>query len=388
VESHVTFWLAIVFVTINGAVMISWAAAQGFKLKPTALAFFAGAIGNALSGSVTPISGQSSILTVTDRIKDINVRVGALLIAAAVMIPLGMSGAISTIHTWTGPAVMQGMLAGVGIMLVMICFNMTMGNMRTGVLSMITALFTWMVFNPGGIFPNPNALVYVIAVSVGITAFDFAVIQKKRIDILQMAKDNGFVGDMQQNESYKFWTREFWSDFKLIKPKVGLMTLYFAAAFICVNIGTNFAFGSITGGMAYSAHGITQNFDHLTIINSAADIPAALFGGAPIEAIISATALTQWPVLAGILVMVILGIMCLIGVMTKIVKFVPPASLAGFLLVIGLFSTFVPNMTRAMNAGSGEAAVAMCVTAISKNPFLGLIAGVLVRYIGGLFGLV
>jgi len=85
--------------------------------------------------------------------------------------------------------------------------------------------------------------------------------------------------------------------------------------------------------------------------------------------------------------MVVLGILCLVGAVTRIVKFVPATSLAGFLFIIGLFSTFVPNMTRAMAAGSGEASIAMLVTAISKNPFLGLAAGVIVRYVGPLLGI-
>jgi len=389
-----TFWVAVIFVVLNGLTMLAWAAAQGYKLKPTAFAFMVGAVGNLIAGSVTPISGQSSILTVTDRMKDINIRVAALLLAAAVMIPLGATGAISAIYTWAGPAVIRGMLAGVGMMLVMICFNMIKSDMRTGIVSLVAALIAWLMFNTspvagvGGFFPTPNALVWVIAISVGIAAFDFAVIRKQRINILEMAKANGFVGDMEQNENGKFWTKEFWSDFKLIKPKFGLATIYFALAFICVNIGTNFAFGSITGGMAMSRHGIGQNFDHLTIINSLADLPAVIFGGAPIEAIISATALTNWPVLAGVMVMVILGVLCFVGAVTRLVKYVPAASLAGFLFIIGLFSTFIPNMNLAMAAGSGQAGVAMLVTAISKNPFLGLAAGVGVRYIGHMFGVV
>jgi len=85
-----------------------------------------------------------------------------------------------------------------------------------------------------------------------------------------------------------------------------------------LNIGTNIAFGNITAGFA----GTTQNMDHLTVINSLADIPSVLFG-------------------------------------------------------------------RAFGTGyTAQASVAMALTALTKNPFIGLVGGILVRYIGLHFGLV
>ena len=51
--------------------------------------------------------------------------------------------------------------------------------------------------------------------------------------------------------------------------------------------------------------GVTPNFDAITVINSIADIPSVLFGGMPLEIIISGTCATHWPLLAGILMMVL-----------------------------------------------------------------------------------
>ncbi|MCL1845559.1 MAG: xanthine/uracil permease [Defluviitaleaceae bacterium] len=400
------FGVAIVFVALNGLTMLAWAAAQGYKMKPTAFAFLIGAVGNLLTGSVTPISGQSSILTVSHHIKNVNERIAALLIAVIVMVPLGLTGSVTRIADWAGQPVLWGMMAGVGLMVAGISIDMFRQSMRTASISFVSALVTHVIF-----LGNPHALVYVIAVSVSLATIDFVFLQKdpetgtrgRRIDLLKMARDAGYTGDMEQNENPRFWTKEYWADFKMIKPKIGFGAIYFALAFITLNIGTNIAFGNITAGMGprdeYGQLLNPQNMDHLTVINSIADIPSVIFGGAPVGAIISATANTEWPVMAGVIMMLLCMILLLLGLMTKAVKYVPVQAIAGFLFIIGFFSTFVPNLRNvfflAQPAGGGlreftsleivQSATAMAVTALTKNPFLGLVAGVAVRYVGGSF---
>ncbi|HML45365.1 MAG TPA: xanthine/uracil permease, partial [Clostridia bacterium] len=63
-------------------------------------------------------------------------------------------------------------------------------------------------------------------------------------------------------------------------------------------------------------------------------------------------------------------------------------SISGFLLVIGFVLTFAPNLsavTGSEHPMSGY--IALGVTAWSKNPFLGMVAGVAVRYLGAYIGL-
>ncbi|MCL2406119.1 MAG: xanthine/uracil permease [Defluviitaleaceae bacterium] len=401
-----TLVIAVVFVAINGLTMLAWAAAQGYKMKPTAFAFFVGAIGNLLTGSVTPISGQSSILTVSHFMKNVNERVAALLLAVLVMVPLGLTGSVTRIADFAGQPVLWGMMAGVGLMVMGISFDMLKQAKRTGIISLSSALVTYVAFViAAGSGPrNPHALVYVIAVSVTLATIDFAFIQKdpvtgkrgRRVDLLKMAKDSGYEGDMEQNENPKFWTKEYWAEFKIMKPKLTIKAIYFALAFICLNIGTNIAFGNITAGFAPPE--ITQNMDHLTVINSLADIPSVIFGGAPVGAIISATAAAPWPVMAGILMMLLCAILLLLGLMTKAVKYVPVQAIAGFLFVIGFFSTFIPQLRLVFFAPPAgvlrdyatsmdmvQAATALALTSLTKNPFIGLVGGILVYYIGNIF---
>jgi len=395
-----TLVLAVVFVAINGLTMLAWAAQMGYKMKPTAFAFFVASIGNALSGNVVPFSGQSSILTVSNFVKNTNERVAALLIAVVVMVVAGAAGWVSAIADWAGPPVILGMMAGVGLMVAQISVDMLKQDKRTGIISFTTALLTWWLT-----VGNPNQLVWVIAVSVTAATVDFLLLQKdkdgkrgRRVDILNLAKQNGFTGDMDEDvQENRPWKKEYWNGFKMSTPKFGLLAVYYSLAFICINIGTNIAFGNITAGFA----GVPAPIDTLTVINSLADIPAILFGGMPIEAIISATAQSPWPVLAGVLMMALLGFLCLFGLINKLVKYVPAQSLAGFLFIIGFFSTFRPNLVNAFNtalvseevtatlhaSNTSQAVAAVAITAITKNPFLGLAAGVIVRYIGAAIGI-
>jgi len=385
------FGMAVVFVALNGLTMLAWAAAQGYKMKPTAFAFLVGAIGNLVSGSVTPVSGQSSILTVSHFMKNVNERVAALLIAVVAMFILGITGSVTTIRNWAGDPVIFGMMAGVGLMVAGISIDMFRQNKRTATISFVSAIAAWVFF-----LGNPNALVYVIAISVTLSTIDYALIQGKRVDLLQMAKDAGYEGDMEQNENPKFWTKEYWADFKIIKPKFTFGAIYFSLAFITLTIGTNIAFGSITAGMGprcecCEALMYPQDMDHLTVINSLADIPSVIFGGAPVGAIISATTNTAWPVVAGVVMMLLCMVLLMLGLMTKAVKYVPVQAIAGFLFIIGFFSTFVPQLRSVFlingsdpsNQDIVQAAAAMSITALTKNPFLGLAAGIIIRYLGG-----
>ncbi|MDR0500052.1 MAG: hypothetical protein LBG97_02235, partial [Coriobacteriales bacterium] len=96
--------LAVVFVVINGVTQMYMAKGFGYKLKPTGFAYLIGVAGNLFSGSVVPISGQAETLTLSGLIKDMRVRVAALLIAAAIGITLGLTGTLSRIVDFAGPA--------------------------------------------------------------------------------------------------------------------------------------------------------------------------------------------------------------------------------------------------------------------------------------------
>jgi AGZA family xanthine/uracil permease-like MFS transporter len=378
------FSLAVIFVIINGIPQLYLAKNLGMKLKPTAFGYFIGAIGNLFTGSVTPISAQAETISMAGLIKNQNQRVFALLLAAIVGIILGASGLIGKVAVFAGDSVLSGMMAGVGLILTLVVVNFIKTDKRTSLVSLVFGLLTYAVcLNSGVGFLNGNALVLTIAVSMFASIIDFALIQKRRISFAELP------AEVQESDNFKFWTKDFWKDFKLVKPAFTASAILGGLGIICLNIGSNLTFGGITSGIA----GTTQNFNVLTFINSLADIPSILFGGAPIEAIISGTAASPWPVVAGIVMMALCGVLLITGILGRLGKYIPAESIAGFLAVIGFKLTLVLNLgligVLAKNPTDASAGVvAFGITALTKNPFLGLVAGILVNITKGLFGLV
>ena len=257
------------------------------------------------------------------------------------------------------------MMAGVGLILCTTSTSMFKTDWRTCLISLIIAI---------GVYMLTKDVVYTIAASVLLSIIDFTLIRKKRVEIV----------DTESSE-WRFWKREYWQDFKLVKPRFSAWTILGALSLVCLNIGSNISFGTISANMA----NVTPNFDAITVINSMADIPSVMFGGMPLEIIISGTCATNWPLLAGVLMMTISGILLLCGVMNKLSKWVPSESICGFLFVIGFSLTLVPNLMSVANSENPiEGVVAAAVTMITKNAFLGILAGILTKFSMTLWGLI
>ncbi len=108
------FMLAVVAVIINGVPQLLYAQARGFAIKPAGFAYLIGAFGNMLTGSVTPISSQAETITVASVKKDLRNNISAILLAALLMAVLGLFGGVTMISDFAGPAVVSGMMSGVG----------------------------------------------------------------------------------------------------------------------------------------------------------------------------------------------------------------------------------------------------------------------------------
>jgi AGZA family xanthine/uracil permease-like MFS transporter len=350
-----------------------YAQSLGYKLKPTGFAYMIGAIGNLTTGNIVPISAQAETLTMSGLIKDLQNRVGALMLASVIGIILGLTGLISRFVDFAGNITIYGMMAGVGLILAEVSIKLSNQEKRTGIISIITAVVIWMI---------SRDVVYTIAGSVLLSTIDYCLLQKRRVDLAQIAISSQIEPETTE---WRFWKKNYWVDFKLIKPKFNFAVIYGALGFICLNIGSNISFGNITSGIA----GVEPRLDTLTVINSLADIPSVMFGGMPIEAIISGTAGSPFPLYAGILMMIISAVLILTGLMTKIGKFVPAQSIAGFLLIIGFALTLVPNMLLVSYSDTpAEGVIAASITILTKNAFLGILAGIIYKTLGSLLWII
>lgn len=347
--------LAAIGVVLNGIPQGLLALSMGFASVPTALGFGVGVIGCLLLGSVAPISFQAETIVLAGTMgKNMRERLSMVFFAGVTMAALGACGLLTAIVNFAGETVLNAMMAGVGLVLTKLALGMMKENKLVGITSVVTAVLVYF-------FLGQN-LVYTIVISLVVSS---AAAKLAGQDI------GGGVG-----------TAEKMGRLKLEKPIFNLSVLRGALALACLTVGANIAFGSITGGIA----GTSQNVDHLTIYSGLADAVSALFGGAPVEAIISATAGAPHPVTAGVLMMGIMAVILFCGLLPKIGKYVPSQSIAGFLLILGAVVT-VPGNAAAAFAGTGAgdtivAGVTMGVTAFT-DPFFGMLAGTALKLLFG-----
>ncbi|NLM11105.1 MAG: xanthine/uracil permease [Clostridiaceae bacterium] len=372
------FILAVAAVIINGVPQLLYAQARGFALKPAGFAYLIGGLGNLFTGSVTPISAQAETITVASVRKNLRDNVSSILLAALFIIIIGIFGGVNKISDFAGVAIISGMMSGVGLILAGVSLDMFSQDRRTSLVSIVTAIAAYAVF-----YNSPNKVVWTIFFSVALSTADFLFLQKRRVDMAASVEEGREYFKM--SSEWRFWKKEYWKDFKPVRPRINAAVILGALSLVMLNIGANISFGGITASIA----GTTQNFDHLSIINSLADFPSALFGGPPIEAIISGTAGAPWPVACGIAFMFAMGILILTGLIDRLGKYLPSQSIAGFLLVIGFALTFAPNLSVVASSDDPMSGyIALGVTAWSKNPFIGMVVGILVRYFGSYVGLV
>ena len=382
----IPFVLGVIFVSVNGLTQLVFAQTQGFKLKPASIGLIIAAIFSGLLGLVTPITGQSAMIALAGKTDEKDQRVAALLLSSALMAILGLTGAISAAVEFAGPAIMAGMMAGVGLMLTSVgtdfITDKQKGNLEVGAVSLVSAFAIYFFF-----FGNPNVLVYTVAGSVFLSTAYYLIFQHKKLEV-------GLDVPEGETENGKFWTKEYWQtdDWKIVKPKFTCRAILAALALICLGVGITTSFGAINAGMAGMAAGldapIYQNFDHLTLVSGIAGFASELFGGMPLETIISGTASAPWPVLGNVAVLVILALLLILGIVTKIAKYMPTQSIAGFLVIIGIFSTFLPQLRNPGFASDiPVAGVTMAVTKLTSNPFIGVLAGLATRAVGHLIGL-
>ncbi len=345
--------LAALGVVMNGIPQGLLALSYGFASIPTGVGFVIGAVACMALGSVVPISFQAETIALAGTLgKDIRERLSMILYAGLMMVALGLTGTLNFIVNLAGDTVINAMMAGVGIMLAKIGLDGMKKNKLVTIVSIVTAVLVYFFLG--------RDLVLTIVVSVIISSI-----------VSKIAKQD--IGGGIVDKVTKL---------KLVKPTFNMNILRGALALACLTIGANIAFGSITASMTGGQY--TANIDHLTIYSGLADAVSALFGGGPVEAIISATAAAPQPVIAGVIMMVIMAAILFLRLLPKIGKFVPAESINGFLFILGAVVTVPTNATIAFGGDIPGNAIVAGVTLVmtaGTDPFFGLVSGTLLRYL-------
>ena len=352
--------LAAIGVVLNGIPQGLLALTYGFASVPTALGFAVGAVACGALGSVAPISFQAETIVLAGNMgKNRRDRLSMILFGGLIMVVLGLTGALTA---FAGDAIVHAMMAGVGFMLVKVAFGMVKENSLVGWVSVASAVIIYLLTKA---LDPANALVYTIVGSLIISSV---------------------AAKLAGQELGESAISEKMCKLKLEKPTVNASVVRGALSLACLTIGANIAFGNITGGMANA----NMNVDHLTVYSGLADAVSALFGGGPVEAIISATGAAPHAVWAGVIMMAVMALILFFGLLPKIGKFVPSQSIAGFLFILGAFVTIPGDgaaaFATAEAGGSVIAAVTMSVTAVF-DPFFGMLAGIALKLLIGWTGL-
>lgn len=327
----------------------------GFQALPTAIGFAVAVIGAIVWQLPTPVAFQAETTILAGGLgKDIRERVSMIVFSGITMMILGALGVLGTIVDFIGPDVLNGMLAGVGVILVKSAIDLSKENLYAGISSIIVALTVWL---------TTNDLIYTCVISVIVASIVYMISKKY---IKRSEEDD--------EEAYEY---KGIKALKLMKPKFNKNVFRGTLAVIMLQIGGNISYGTITSNMA----GVTPQVDKLSFLGGAATTASGLFGGAPLSAIISATATAPHAVTAGILLMALAGIIIASKLFLKFGKLVPISAVSGYLLVLGTFVVFPSNIAAAVSGNPTVGGVTAVITA-TVDPFVGMLAGLVLKLLG------
>lgn len=341
---------------INGLSGIIMGLSFGFLSAPTALGYCAGIVGMLAFKTVIPINIQGETIVLAGSVgKNFRERISIVFYSGIIMVILGGLGLLQRIVDFAGPSIISGMEAGVGIIVIRVAIDLIKASKKTGIVSLVSAFAAYFL---------TQDLNWTLVISMVASIVCFLILNK---------------GPMEEvTEEGKF---------RFFKPVTNFNVIRGALALACLSIGTNIAYSGIVSGMA----GLERsNVDGLTIYSGAADILTGLFGGTPVEITLSSTAAAPHPVAAGILLMVVMALILFARLVPKIARFIPAVSISGFLFVLGSMVS-VPQYAAATFNGAGAAdtlagGTTIAVTALI-DPFVGLLAGIVVRFLSVVSGI-
>lgn len=341
---------------INGLSGMIMGIGFGFLSAPTALGYCAGIIGMLMFKTVIPINIQGETIVLAGSVgKNFRERISIVFYSGIIMVALGALGLLQNIVDFAGPFIISGMEAGVGIIVVKVAIDLIKESKVTGAVSIASAFVIYFI---------TKDLNWTLVVSMLASIICFLILNK------------GPMEEVKEDGKFQFF-----------KPVTNFNVIRGALALACLSIGTNIAYSGIVSGMAGLEN---PNVDGLTIYSGAADILTGLFGGTPVEITLSSTAAAPHPVASGILLMVAMALILFARLVPKMARFIPAVSISGFLFVLGSMVS-VPQYAAATFNGAGSAdmlagGMTIAVTALI-DPFVGLIAGIAVRFLSVMAGL-
>jgi AGZA family xanthine/uracil permease-like MFS transporter len=335
----------------------------GFAAKPAGVGFLLGAV-LLLSGfGVVPVSFEVESLTVVSRManRDWKKMSYIIILAGLLGLVLGIAGAFNPIVDFIVGPILSGLLVGVGVILSFVAIELFREHKIVGGVAIAGAVISYLFLSAIG---EENALVYALGISVlaAVIAARFTTftpvpvdLSRERLGLIPLGR------------------------FRFVR---NLTVIRGVLALLALRVGTSIAYTTINSDFA----GVEPDVDTTNIVAGASGAASGFFGGAPLEPIISATAAAPNPAHAGALMMALMGIILIGGLLPRLVKWVPTAAISGFLVLLGSFLVIPDNIGGVITANDPYSGpVTAVVTAATFDPFLGIVAGIIVRFLTDLF---
>ena len=333
---------------LNGISTIILATTFGFGAFPSSLLFIVGAIGLLFTGQVSPVMLQSELIVLAGSLgRNRNERLCICVYAGILTTLCGVTGIIGSVVDFVGDDILFGVMAGVGIMLTGVSINMIKEDLKLGLISLVCGVSTYLA---------TRSVIYTMMAAILIPGILWNIFWKKGEDVQEESSDA--------------------ERFQMVRLSFNPVILRGVLAISTLLIGGIISGAAINASLA----GSEVNFNSVTWYTGLGTTLSSLFGGAPGGIIVAGTASAPDPLLSGVLLMIFMTLLMLLKLIGPIKKVLPLNCVSGLLFVMGAMVIFPENALNALSGSPLVGGVTM-LTAAMVDPFSGMCAGLLVRYI-------
>lgn len=365
--------IAALGMTADGLAEGLYAIRHRFRARAASIGYAIGAALGWFYQVVTPVTFTVESITVASHsVKKPPQIFYVVALSAVPSIVLGLFGWYSAFVEWLEPAVVAGVIAGVGIILTRVGVGYLRERPAVAVPSVLVGLAAYAV--------TENLVLVIIVSTLAGTAARYLLPDRlqpgaaeHRNQDRDADQESRAIDDEGEAGS---WARRSWRGVRPIplrwREMIAPTVLVGAFSVFALRTGAVVSYDRVNSDLT----GENPELDGVTVMAGVASLVSGLLGGPPLETTPAPMADTQAPVFSTVLFMAVMAVVTFFGLVGKLGRYVPLQAIAGFLIVIGvpiIMPENLPTVSEAPLAGG----TALIVTALS-NPFYGLIAGQLV----------
>lgn len=361
--------IAALGMTADGLAEGLYAARHRFSARAASLGFAIGAALGWFYQVVTPINFTVESITVASHsVKRPPHIMYVVVLSAVPSIVLGLLGLYSSFVEWLDPAVVAGVIVGVGIILTRVGIDYVRDRPAVALPALAAGVLVYAV--------TENLVLVIIASMVLGTLARYLIPRRFQPDAkeLSLERQEEHAAEAEE-EHYAARSKPHrfghpirpiafrWRDIVTPGVLIGAFSLF------ALRTGAVVSYDRVNSDLA----GQEPELDAVTVLAGVGSLASGLLGGPPIETTPAPMADTSQPVFSTVLFMALMAVITFVGLIGRLGRYVPLQAIAGFLVVLGVPVIMPENLPTASDSPLAGGA-ALVVTAVS-NPFYGLLAG-------------